>query len=65
MKKLVVKMEVIAYGMVHHVPKAFLYLQVFLPAYMAKTYPATLRRSLNNRFLYGNVFSFVINALTN
>ena len=29
-------MEIIAYGMVHHVAKAFLHLQVFLPAVMAK-----------------------------
>lgn len=36
MKKLVVEMEIIAYGMVHHVAKTFLHLQVFLPAIMAK-----------------------------
>ena len=36
MKKLVVEMKIIAYGMVHHVAKAFLHLQVFLPAVMAK-----------------------------
>ena len=36
MKKLVVEMKIIAYSMVHHMPKAFLHLQVFLPAVMAK-----------------------------
>lgn len=36
MEKLVVEMKIITYGMVHHVAKAFLYLQVFLPAVMAK-----------------------------
>ena len=36
MKKLVVEMEVIADGVVHHVAKAFLYLQVFLSAFMAE-----------------------------
>ena len=34
MKKLVVEMKVIAYGMVHHMTKAFSYLQVFLSAVM-------------------------------
>jgi hypothetical protein len=36
MKKLVVEVKIIAYGMVKHVAKAFLHLQVFLPAFMAK-----------------------------
>ena len=36
MEKLVIKMEIIAYGMVHHMAEAFLYLQVFLPANVAK-----------------------------
>lgn len=36
MKKLVIEMKVIAYGMVHHVAKAFFYLQIFLPAVVAK-----------------------------
>ena len=36
MEKLMVEMKVIADGMVHHVAKAFLYLQVFLAAVMAK-----------------------------
>ena len=36
MKKLVVEMEVIAYGVVHHMAKAFFYLQIFLAANMTK-----------------------------
>jgi len=35
MKKLVVKMKVVAYGMNYHMAKAFLYLQVLLPARVA------------------------------
>jgi len=35
MKKLVVEVEIIADGMVHHVAKAFLYFQVWLPAIVA------------------------------
>ena len=35
MKKLVVEMEIIADGMVHHMPEAFLDLQVLLSANMA------------------------------
>ena len=36
MKKLVVEMKIIADGMIHHVAKAFLHLQVFLPAIVTK-----------------------------
>ena len=36
MEELMVKMEIIANRMVHHMAKAFLYLQVFLPAIRAK-----------------------------
>ena len=32
MKKLIVEVEIIAYGMAHHVAKAFFYFQVFLAA---------------------------------
>jgi hypothetical protein len=35
MKKLVVEVKIVAYGMGHHVAEAFLYLQVFLPAVVA------------------------------
>jgi len=35
MKKLVVEVKIIAYGMVHHVPEAFLYFKVWLPAVVA------------------------------
>ena len=35
MKKLMIEMKVIAYGMIHHVAKAFFDLQVFLPANVA------------------------------
>jgi hypothetical protein len=36
MKKLVVEMKIIAYGVVHHMAKAFFYLQVFLAAIMTE-----------------------------
>ena len=36
MKKLVVEMEIITYCMIKHMPKAFFYLQIFLPAVVAK-----------------------------
>jgi len=36
MKKLVVEVKIIAYGVVHHVAKAFFDLQVLLPANMTK-----------------------------
>jgi len=36
MKKLVVEMEIIADGMVHHVAEAFLHFKVLLAANMAK-----------------------------
>lgn len=36
MKKLVVEMKIIAYRVIHHVAKALLHLQVFLPAIVAK-----------------------------
>ncbi len=36
MKKLVIEMKIVAYGMIHHVAKAFPDLQVFLAANMAK-----------------------------
>jgi len=35
-KKLVVEMKIIADGVIHHVAKTFLHLQVFLPAIVAK-----------------------------
>lgn len=36
MEEFMIEMEIITYGMVHHMAKAFFYLKVFLPAYMAK-----------------------------